>query len=65
MYTHLNFAGGGTVAPQKLGQSLHATAATHGMIQNLLKTVARLATISGPFGSGHHLDKSFHKLGKV
>lgn len=46
MYPHLSFAGGGTVAPQKLGQSLYATAATHGVIQNLLKTVARLATIS-------------------
>lgn len=50
MYTHLSFAGEGTVAPQKRGQSLYATAATHDVIQNLLKTVARLATISEPFG---------------
>lgn len=35
------------------------------VIQNLSKTVARLATISGPFGSGHHLDNSFHAPGKV
>lgn len=48
MYTHLNFAGEGTVAPQKRGQSLYATAATHGVIQNLLKTVARLAKFLGP-----------------
>lgn len=65
MHTHLSFADGRIVASQKLAQSLYATAAIHGVIQNLLKTVARPVTISGPFGSGLHLDNSFHKPGKV